>query len=53
MKPQIKVLKLLHKSEFLIKDNKFVIKMQRIVDNIDTEEGQGLPTTPHGPLLSR
>jgi hypothetical protein len=27
MKLQIKVLELLHRSEFLIKDNKFIIKM--------------------------
>jgi hypothetical protein len=38
MKPQIKVLELLHKSEFLIKDNKFINKMQRINDNDDTEK---------------
>jgi hypothetical protein len=39
MNPQIKVLELLHRSEFfLMKDNKFVIKMQRIIDNVDTEE---------------
>jgi hypothetical protein len=38
MKPQIKVLELLHNSKFLIKDNKFINKMQRINDNDDTEE---------------
>jgi hypothetical protein len=36
MKTPIKVLELLHKSEF-DKDNKFLI-MQRIIDNDDTEE---------------
>jgi hypothetical protein len=38
MKPRIKLQELLHRSKFLIKDNKFVIKMQWIVDNVDTEE---------------
>jgi hypothetical protein len=33
-----KVLELLHISEFLMKDNKFLNKMQRIIDNVDTEE---------------
>jgi hypothetical protein len=36
--PQIKVLELLHRSVFLMKDNKFLNKMQRIIDNDDTKE---------------
>jgi hypothetical protein len=38
MSPQIKVLELLHRSEFLMKYNKFLNKMQRIIDNDDTKE---------------
>jgi hypothetical protein len=38
MNPQIKVLELLHRSVFLMKDNKFLNKMQRIIDNDDTKE---------------
>jgi hypothetical protein len=37
MKPQVKVLKLLHKSEFYQKITMFLI-LQRIIDNVDTEE---------------
>jgi hypothetical protein len=37
MNPQIKVLELLHKAEFLMKNNKFLNKIQRIIDNDDTE----------------
>jgi hypothetical protein len=39
MNPQIKVMELLHRLEFFsMKDNKLVIKMQRIIDNVDIEE---------------
>jgi hypothetical protein len=37
MKPQVKVLKLLHKSEFYQKITMYAI-LQWIIDNVDTEE---------------
>jgi hypothetical protein len=35
MKPQVKVLVLLQQSEFYQQKNKFVIKVQRIIDNVE------------------